>query len=341
MGGSFGVDDALVSTFVRGQRLGLGYTQQHAAWNHELDRKGFIRQMAEWGVTFTDLWLMNSWAYHTPHQQPWVQRPDGLWDLEQFSEPWFEDLEWFIDECRANGIVTMITPMDRFVLSKVPDPMHPVRRNVQGVRWGEPDEDTFLFAPPDVYLVTLVFEIIRRMGDKLGPIRLANEFPEKPWHFTFAQIIRSFKPDADLVVNRQEDSPGQFLNMRVGEGLIDRYQFHWNGGGNGPQSLKHGLSALDAVWPRETEAGRPDTMNKLLAVVDPNRVIFCTDGARNGGPVERAYNYELIQPLLIEALQRGINVLHQSCIKMAEPHSVENMRFDEPMMLALSEVYHG
>lgn len=336
-GGFFGADNALTSTFRRGQRLGFGYTQQHAAWNHALDRAGFVQRMADWGVTWTDLWLMNAWSYQQPHEQPWVQEADGRWNLERFSDPWLDDLLWFVDQCSSHGIAVMLTPMDRFVLSKVPDPRHPARHNVQGVTWGQPNEEAFLYAPPDRYLVELVTEVHARLGGFPGPIRLANEFPEKPWHFAFAAEIRRFAPDADLIVNRQEDSPGQFLNMRVGQGLIDRYQFH-GGAGGGPSAaaFKQGLSSLDVVWPKETDAGRPDTYRTLFNQVDMSRVIVCSDGGRSGGPVESAYDYAAWQAVFADVLARGGSVMHQSCIKMAEPHSVDNMRFDEPMMRALT-----
>jgi len=328
-----------------GDRLGIGYTQQHAYQNRELDRVGYLSQLNTWGVESTESWLMNSWGFEE-HQQPWLRLPNGRYDLTRYSNAWLDELANFDRNFRrGGGRGHVLCLQDRYWLGKDPtlNPLHPYRNNINGVYWSV--EDDYLYNGVDWVLINLLSAIWVHLGYLPGPIKIANEFKEKPWHFAMAGALQANFLGIELICNRQEDSPGQFVNMEVGskDEEIDILEIH-SGGAGGPEgtALRHGASALDASWPEEVEAGRPDTIRKLVVNWLPehghraNSLHVSSDGGRlPNGDVTHAYDYPNLEEIAEFILGAGGSFMHQSCIKMANPHTVANMQYDDALMRSL------
>lgn len=147
-----------------------------------------------------------------------------------------------------------------------------------------------------------------------------NEFPEKDAHIRLAAILRShFTADwmPFISCNRNEDTPGQYFNMKIGRAIAAGVQFD--------QIAYHGkdrISYLDEV-DEDEPSHRPNTFRRLWTEtfdegrVDPKRIIMSTDGCRkSGGLIDDCYEWDVLREVLQDHQRRGFTIEHQSRIKM-------------------------
>jgi hypothetical protein len=182
----------------------------------------------------------------------------------------------------------------------VPDQnRQPFRFNVNDVAWGHPDDPTF-FTIPDDWTKRFACQVVTTLDGTSYALKIGNEFPEKPAHFRLVDHLRTGCGfTGDIVINRQEDTPGQYWNMEIAPRNL-RLEIH------GRLSIDY----LDEEFPDEAPAGRPTRFRAMWPQVDAARVLLSSDGG-GGNPSH--------QPALTvvarDVLQRGGSYEHQLALK--------------------------
>lgn len=252
---------------------------------------------------------------------PFAKRSDGRYDLYSFN-PWFMDRAVAIrDAMHAQGIVVQWTLLELYSWSNrkkgpgIPDGnLGPFRHNVNGVLWGgayngdRKEDDATYAALPDAWLTAFCEWLLPAIGGTGTIIEIGNEMPEKGLHERTAALIRRINPQQQVSVNRQEDTPGQYANMKIGRDY-DRIAFHG-------RFLKQ-PSDLDRFYDI-TESSIP-TFNAMFKThVDPARIIFSSDGARSSSHPIDTYDWPKLTAFAEAVIDRGCSYEHQSRCKLPE-----------------------
>jgi hypothetical protein len=250
---------------------------------------------------------------------PWQRDSAGVFDLAAPNPAWDERLNYYVRAQNAAGATVQLTVFDLYSWSDrkqgllwVPDVnLGPFRRNKNGVRWGNPDDPTFL-ALPDWVMLQHIQRICTAVKGLAVCFETGNEMPEKDMHIRIANALRShFTADwqPDITTNRQEDTSGQYFNMKIGTNF-DRIAFHG----------KDSLAYLDEVFEDEPSS-RPNTFRRLFdqswpeGTVDPKRIIMSSDGCRSNSTMS-CYDWPVLAEVAKDHIRRGFTFEHQSCVKM-------------------------
>ena len=295
---------------------GSFYTALTCPW---VDPKGYAQALANCGVGLTRLWLLDAWAVNGgedagqyPGFLPVKRTSDGRFDLRQWDPAYFDRLQVFAGALRDAKILPQFTLLELYTWAQrkqgmlwVPDANKgPYRSNVNGVRWGDPDDPTF-YALPDDWLDEFIGHALEALGGFPFTIELANEMPEKDLHYRLRDCVRDHGYPGPVQVNRNEDTPGQYWNMKIGTEF---------------QSLAlHGMKTLDYLdveYPEEAAAGRPTTFRDMWPMVDASRVTLSSDGCRKSTDVTDAYDYPALTEVAKDTLARGGSYEHQLACKL-------------------------
>lgn len=284
----------------------------------DCDLTAYATFLAAVDVDFTQGWLLDAWAIGQRDSAgnflrgqydgflPWIRGPDGRFDLTQFDPRYFARIRAFTDTLNSVGLWVEWSIYELYTWSErkaglpfVPNQdLQPLRNNVNNVSYGHPDDPTF-FAIPDAVMKSFACKVIDTLQGTSYVLKTGNEFPEKAAHFRLAEHLRSCGFTGDLIVNRQEDTPGQYWNMDIG-GVFQRLELH------GRLNIRY----LDEEFPEEAHAGRPTTFRAMWPLVDASRVLLSSDGG--GG------NPALHDDLLVvfrDARHRGASVELQLALK--------------------------
>ncbi len=281
----------------------------------------FFYRVASEGCNGTEFWML-PWLDDDDvfkSVAPWQKTSDGRYDLNKINEEYWDMKLETIYQAHKNGLTVQLCFMDLYAwaaskqgLLWVPNrDRNPVRNNINGVRWGDPDDDWTYGYPlnpemlPDSVLRALIEETCRRAPTTGIYFRTANESPEKPMHQRIADYIRSCRSDAFVICNRQNNNPGQYRNM-VKNGGLDGIEFH------GFETVDY----INTVVPGDVPNNYPDAW----AEAEPRRVFMSTDGCRNGNTTQvgNSYDYDSLGEVLIDHKKRGFNYSHQSDRKMCK-----------------------
>ena len=264
------------------------------------------------------------WPEAAPHMQfPFTHELDGRWNLINPNPLFYDRLARYVEAMNRYGVVVQLCFLELYSWSYrkqgVPFDKNksPFRHNVNGVNWKgstRAEEDVTLAMLPDAFLADLIERVTHTVKGAGVAFLPGNEFPEKPVHFKIAEIIKGVWDDAVVVTNRNEDTPGQYMNMHVGEGLIDMIAFHgWER-----------LSELDRVWPEEPPQ-RPKTFRQFFDMrsrdgrpldIDFSRVICSSDGSRSSDDPIETYDWPALLDVFRFVAGKGGNIEHQSRAKM-------------------------
>lgn len=278
---------------------------------------------------------------------PFLKTASGKFDLyAKNPEFWNDRLPRYIDVMNREGGIVQLCLMDLYQFSDrkggTPDKnLSPVRYNVNGIYW--PGDDTFLAQQlPDDWWRWLARELATTLRGAAVAYVPFNEGPEKDIHITIAQEIKRVDLSATIIANRNEDTPGQYWNMKVGRGTIDMLAYH---GWASTADLSQTFHEVDEL---------PNTFDMMLAKENQNgesinvdwaRIISSSDGARRssaqGGndlidPTKswrewRTYNWDALLKVWKRVILAGGNIEHQSVLKMDR---TDDVKFD----LATAEV---
>lgn len=279
----------------------------------------FYQRIADIGCNATELWLL-PWLDDDgvfESVAPWQQEPDGRYALTRVNDEYWDLLLSVIAQAHSRGLLMQLCVLDLYgwAASKqgllwVPNRDHnPVRHNVNGVKWGHPNDDWTYGHPenqqmlPDPTLRAFIAEACRRVPASGIYWRTANEAPQKEMHLRIEAEIRAHRPDAFITTSRNEDTTGQYRNMVINAGF-DGLELH---------GLDH-VTYIHEVMPGKV----PDTWPECWAEAEPRRVFMSTDGCRNGNTTDvgQSYDYRAIGDVLIDHKRRGFNYSHQSDRKM-------------------------
>lgn len=274
-----------------------------------------VKRFQDAGVTLTRVNLLSAlWA--GVDVLPYRRQADGLWNLTDWNPQYFDRLAEVKERMNAAGIVVVWTNYELYSWSRrKPGPQQdstPWRHNVNGVFW--PPEDTTLSQLlPDEWSKVWFDKVVPLLDGEINPFEIGNEFPEKSLH---ERVCDEIPIDVIVSVNRNEDAPGQYANMKIGK-RHDMIAHHG-------RFLKQ-ISDLDRVYKDE-----PDykTFNEFFKKCphDPKRIMFSSDGARiSADPVE-TYDWPHLRAFFREMRRRGCSIEHQSRAKMTPPpnhHMIE------------------
>lgn len=316
-----------------------------AVTDPDLDVPAFASWLRGVGATCTRAWLLDAWAVgerdaagrFKPGQYDGfisvVRLADGRFDLSAWNESYFARLRSFTDTMNAAGVWPHFTVLELYTWSArkaglpfVPDPNKgPFRNNINGVRWGDPDDATF-FSLPDAWLPSFMCKAVATLDGTSYAIELGNEMPERALHFRLRDALKNCGYRGDVTVSRNEDAPGQAFNMQIGTGGFDRLALHG----------KLSLDYLDEVFEEEAAAGRPTTFRAMWPLVDPARIILSSDGG-GGNPA----HLDNLRAVACDALRRGASYEHQLALKRRRffgdgSLQMADLAIDEAMLRSLA-----
>jgi hypothetical protein len=278
-----------------------------------------VKIFADCGVQSTRINLLSA-LWPQADTFPYTRLADGQWDLYRWNQRYFDRLTDLRDRMNAAGIVVQWTNYELYSWSdRKPGPQQngtPWRNNVNGVYW--PEDDSTFGILPDQWSLDWFEKITPYLNLEYNVFEIGNEFPEKALH---ERVCAELPVDALVQVNRNDDTPGQYKNMKIGK-MYDFIAFHGN-------KLKQ-VSDLDRVYPREPEF---KTFNQFFDKCphDPKRITFSSDGARVSNDPFNTYDYPRLREFFLEVNRvRKCSVEHQSRAKMTpfpNHHMIEDKWF--------------
>ena len=298
-------------------RVGLSYYA--SLTDPRLDLAGFFARLRDAGATLTRTWLMDAWAVNQggPGQYdgfvPFVRDADGRWDLYAVRPDFLERVRIYCDLANAYGIVPLLTGLELYTWSArkagmlwVPDqsPLW-MQRNRQGLVYRDDDAFTKLATGgAHQWIASFYGRVVAALDGLVWAVELGNEMPEKELHYRLRDLWRAAGYTGPIGVNRQEDTPGQFVNMKLGR---DFEQLAYHG--------RKELNYLDEVFPREpTYRTFRDWFTSPAC--EPGRITLSSDGCRKSVTVGDVYDYDALGAVFRDALSRGFAIEHQSALKI-------------------------
>lgn len=284
--------------------------------NSRCDIKATVEKYVEAGVALTRVNLLSAlWA--GIDVLPYRQQADGRWDLDDWNPQYFDRLSEVRERMNHAGIVVIWTNYELYSWSRrkpgAQQVNTPWRHNVNDVYW--PPEDTTLGLMPDAWSLAWFDKVTPYLDGETNPFEIGNEYPEKALH---ERVCDELPIDHLVWVQRNEDTPGQYTNMKIGK-RYDGISFHG-------RYLKQ-VSDLDRVFPRE-----PDykTFREFFDACphDPRRICFSSDGARISDDPVNTYDWGPLREWFQEMRRRGCNIEHQSRGKMTPPPNHEMIEVD-------------
>lgn len=320
------IDLAKLKTYPR-----LGCSIASLVVNRQYPIREVAKAYADCGVTFTTVNLLSAeWPTLVPyHARPFLPaNGHGQYDLYAWNPEHVERIQECAEEMNARNIVVQWCFYELYSWSirkagpGTPDARQgPWQQNVNDVDWVGPyypakhltlakqwDSDMLAEVFPDAWSKAYLGRIVPSLGLDRNVFLIGNEMPEKSLHERVRDFVRLLQPGAKVSVNRNEETPGQYANMKIGINY-DLINFHG-------RRLK-APADLDRVYPPD-ESSVP-TFRTLfkLASTDPRRIIVSSDGARISDDPIDTYAYGTLRDLVRFLKPYGVSFEHQSRCKMS------------------------
>jgi hypothetical protein len=303
-------------SLLRWPRVGLSIAPLIVATAHNIPET--VKKLVDAGANLTRINLLSA-LWPGVDCLPYLQEANGTWDLLRWNQRYFDRLAEVRERMNQAGIAIIWTNYELYSWSaRKQGPQQvgtPWRHNVNGVYW-KSDDSTFDVLP-DAWSAAWFQKIVPTLALPHNAFEIGNEFPEKALHERVSDLVRPLQPLTHITINRNEDTPGQYANMKVGGVRYDRISFHG-------RRLKQ-VSDLDRIYPAEPTYR---TFNQFFAHCphDPKRVIFSSDGARTSDSPVDTYDWGPLREFFQEVRRRGCSIEHQSRAKMTAPpnhHMIE------------------
>lgn len=294
-----------------------------------------VKRFVDAGVELTRINLLSA-LWQGVDVLPYRKRADGQWDLYDWNPQYFDRLAETRERMNHAGIAIIWTNYELYSWSRRKPGQQqfntPWRHNVNGVNWS-PEDTTLSQVLPDDWSQEWFRQVVPWLHLPHNAFEIGNEMPEKSLHERTADAVRAIHAEAHITVNRNENTPGGYVNMKIGKGRYDRIGFHglylkdltprkitFQG-----ETHDCPNGDLDRVFTRE-----PDyrTFNEFFdhCPHEPSRIVFSSDGARSSADPVNTYDWDRLREWFREMLRRGCSIEHQSRAKMtAAPnhHMVE------------------
>jgi hypothetical protein len=246
---------------------------------------------------------------------PWEEVGDGRFDLWNVNAAYLGRLRLYVETMNAVGVLPQLCGWELYSWSNrkqgmlwVPDAnLGPFRKNRQGVYYADDTAFTRIAQPSgeDAFLGHFYQKIVQTLDGTVYTVELGNEMPEKALHGRLKDAWRTAGYLGSLSVNRQDDTPGQYSNMKIGQpGGYQRIAFHG----------KKDLSYLDELY--ADEPAYKTFRDFYASGPDASRIILSSDGCRKSTNVEDAYDYDALAAVFHDGRARGFGLEHQSCMKL-------------------------
>lgn len=298
----------------------------------------------ECGVGLTTVNLLSAeWRdLAAQHVHPFVTPPAGQrYNLYQWNPEYIERVHHVREAMNSRGIVVQWCFYELYSWSRrksggsVPDArIGPWQYNHDGVDWVGPyygtsledkdegkawDANMLAHVLPDPWSRAYLDRHVVWLGLGANLFLVGNEFPEKSLHERVRDKVRALQPGAIVSVNRNDNTPGQYANMKPGRDF-DYLNYH----GfklNRPEDL-------DIQWPKEQSS--VPSFRALLedSRVDKARIIFSSDGARTSDDPIHTYDYDALGEFADAVIDYGCTFEHQSRAKMTPVPNLDTIEVD-------------
>ena len=298
-------------------RIGLSYYA--SLTDPRLDLKGFFARLRDAGATLTRTWLMDAWAVPQggPGQYdgyvPFVRDGNDVWDLYTVRADYLDRLRTYVEMANAHGVVPLLTGLELYTWSArkagmlwVPDQSRLwMQRNRQGLVYrGDEAFQTLATTGAHGWLGSFYGRIVKALDGLTWAPEIGNEMPEKELHYRLRDLWRAAGYSGPISINRHEDTPGQFVNMRIGR---DFEQLSYHG--------RKEIGYLDEPFDREPTYRTFREWFASPACV-PGRITLSSDGCRKSTTVGDVYDYDALGAVFSDAIARGCAIEHQSALKI-------------------------
>jgi len=294
---------------------------------------------ADCGVGFTTVNLLSAeWPSMKPiHVRSFLPVPDGQpWDLTAWNAEHFDRIDECRDEMNSRGIVVQWCFNElygwsiRKAGSETPDArLGPWQQNVNGVDWVGPyypnktsaaakkwDADMLAKVLPDSWQKKYLALAVPHLDLAHNFFLIGNELPEKSLHERTRDVVRAIQADAQVSVNRNEDTPGQYVNMKIGK-EFDFLNYHGRKLKK-PSDLDVTYSGNENFPTFRALLERPFVSATDKNSVEQERLMFSSDGARiSDDPIE-TYDWDDLSAFAEEVFSHGASFEHQSRAKMTD-----------------------
>ena len=300
----------------------------------------FATRLQDAGCSFTRVWLIDAWAVGVngigqyEGFVPW-EHEAGIFDLERVSGAYLDRLYFYVQVMNARGITPQLSGLELYSWSDrkqgmlwVPDAnLGPFRRNRQGLRYADDSAFTNIATGGmHQFLEQFYASVVEMLEGLRFTVETGNEMPEKPLHYRLRDAWRRVGYVGPISVNRQDDTPGQYANMKIGQEFED-IAYHG----------KKTWAYLDEDFPREPTFR---TFRQFYASgPDFSRITLSSDGARKSTNVEDAYDYAGLRDVARDSMARGGQYEHQLALKLRGfTHGridLNDIQYDLPLLKGL------
>ena len=297
------------STLITYPRYGMSIAGLLVGTKHDI--KETLKRFVDAGANSTRINLLSA-LWNGVDCLPFNREPNGLWNLYFWNDQYFERLQEIKESFNSAGINIQWTNYELYSWSKrkqgVQQNNTPWRNNVNGVNWSQ--EDDTLYILPDEWSKEWFRKVCPLLDLEINPFEIGNELPEKGLHERVRDEVKKIIPRALIQVNRNDDTPGQYKNMKIGINY-DFVSFHGS-------KLKQ-LSDLNR---KDYQDGPHDSWQDFIddGPHKPNRVIFSSDGARinkdSSLGITETYDWVRLGEFFDHMSELGYNIEHQSRAKM-------------------------
>jgi len=315
-------------------RVGMTIAGILTGVNHDIDET--LKRFIDCGVQYSSINLINA-SRSGNGVFPFKKLPDGKWDLFDWDNRYFERLLEIKEKFNKAGIVIPWCFLELYSWSdRKPGPQQIStfwRNNVNGIYW-PPGDSTLTSILPDKWCKEFIKKICPLLDLHVNMFRIGNELPEKGLHERIRDLVRAEVPGALIDVNRNEDTPGQYKNMKIGQNY-DFISFHG-------AKLKQ-LSDLNR---KDYEDGPHDSWQDFIddGPHDKWRITFSSDGARTDtrdkdgklltskDSADNPYDWTKLKEFFRHMKKLGYGIEHQSRAKMTQSpnhHMIEVDWFNE------------
>lgn len=264
---------------------------------------------------------------------PWLQRPDGKFDLYAKNPAfWNDKLPRTVELANRYSVLPQFCLVNLYQFSdRKPDTpdksLDPFRHNVNGVYWRGDDDFLANELQNDPFLLWFCGELGAALRGSSAAIVPFNEGPEKDLHYAIADAIRTKWPDARMVYNRNDDTPGQYQNQLKRQPMGDMIAFHgWKDLGFLKESFAPTAREKKAKgYDPKKAAQRPWTFQEFFdnrhhngnkGGYDFTRVVVSSDGSRISSDPVNTYNWPELLKVFQFCAKKGCTIEHQSRAKM-------------------------